>query len=160
MHADWFGQQLEQPLWNQLEHPSLKRELEHPSLKRELVLQLTQKIHTSLPSLASFCDGTVLYILSREWHDELAVHCLRLHPLPFCDADNSGLPCTQDASSATQACFAVLLLLFSLALQPIIVHYETMWRSLAVVPRGLGMCSGWAAWLLMASAIENLKDVR
>ena len=116
---------------------------------------LTRRIQASMPSLARFVDGTVLYILSREWHDIFSIQLLRLHPLPFCDEDASHLPCTQEAPSIVQAKFALSVLVVASVLQPVATHFERVHPELANIQPMLSMVIGWAAGF---AAVAKLRE--
>lgn len=145
------------------------------------------RVRTALPSLSAFIDGTVyvqmgiyqnslvqcalltplttasfvfrLYILSREWHDIFSIQVLRLHPLPFCSEDASGLPCTREASSAHQAKFAVAVLVVASVLQPIATAFERVNLNFANVPSMLSMIVGWATGFAAVQLLRELDDL-
>ena len=99
------------------------------------------------PAVSEFVDGVMLYVLSKEWYDAFATHMLKLHPLPYCSEDDSELPCTLEASAASQLYFAVAMLLGASVLVRLAGWFdcaEGSGRSLSIVPPMAGMCVGWA----------------
>lgn len=75
--------------------------------------QLRQWVALSYPAVTQFLSGTLSYVLSRQWIDLFATSLLHLHPLPFCSADDSQLPCTPEAPALVQAQFAGVVLLIA-----------------------------------------------
>jgi len=104
------------------------------------------------PAVSEFLDGVMLYVLSKEWYDTFATHLLQLHPLPYCSEDDSELPCTLEASAASQLSFAVVMLLGATVLvrltecfgQSACAEGGGSGSSLSIVPPMAGMCVGWA----------------
>jgi hypothetical protein len=102
------------------------------------------------PAVSEFIDGVMLYVLSKEWYDAFATHIFKLHPLPYCSEDDSELPCTLEASAASQLCFAVAMLLGASVLVRLAGWFDESacaeggGRSLSIVPPMAGMCVGWA----------------
>ena len=42
------------------------------------------KLRRARVPVKQFVDGTLTYVLSRQWKDLLAIYVFRLHPLPYC----------------------------------------------------------------------------
>ena len=124
---------------------------------------LRQRLHVTSPAVGAFINGTALYILSREWQDLIATNLFRLHPLPFCRAGSSWLPCTPEASASVQARFAVGMLVAGAVVQHVALRNESRWPSLGMMPPMVGMCVGWswgfAGLKALAEAEEALGGV-
>jgi hypothetical protein len=122
--------------------------------------RLHRRLHDTQVAVGTFISGTLLYVLSRQWQDLLAVNVFHLHPLPFCDTaygNSSQLPCTEEAGSGVQFLFAVGLLCVAAAVQACSLRNEERWPSLIVVPRMLGMCVGWAFGFAALQALSEME---
>ena len=121
---------------------------------------LHRRLHDTSLAVGTFINGTLLYVLSRQWQDLLAVNVLHLHPLPFCDtahANSSQLPCTPEAPSGVQFIFAASLLCVAAVVQHISLRNEARWPWLVVVPRMVGMCVGWAFGFAALQALSETE---
>ena len=108
---------------------------------------LHRRLHDTQVAVGTFISGTLLYVLSRQWQDLLAVNVFHLHPLPFCDTAHgnlSQLPCTPEAGSGVQFLFAAGMLCVAAVVQHVSLRNEARWPSLTIVPlldcRGPGHC--------------------
>ena len=122
--------------------------------------RLHRRLHDTQVAVGTFISGTLLYVLSRQWQDLLAVNVFHLHPLPFCDTaygNSSQLPCTEEAGSGVQFLFAVGLLCVAAVVQACSLRNEERWPSLIIVPRMLGMCVGWALGFAALQALSEME---
>lgn len=125
---------------------------------------LHRRAVSTTPAVLRFVDGVVLYVLSREWHDLIATNIFLLHPLPYCDAPDSKLPCTREASSGAQLCFALAMLLGAVLVYLLLSGrtpfrpLSDRWPSLAILPPMFGMCVGWAWGLAAVQRLVELDD--
>ena len=122
--------------------------------------RLHRRLHDTQVAVGTFISGTLLYVLSRQWQDLLAVNVFHLHPLPFCDTaygNSSQLPCTEEAGSGVQFLFAVGLLCVAAVVQACSLRNEERWPSLIIVPRMLGMCVGWAFGFAALQALSEME---
>ena len=122
--------------------------------------RLHRRLHDTQVAVGTFISGTLLYVLSRQWQDLLAVNVFHLHPLPFCDTaygNSSQLPCTEEAGSGVQFLFAVGLLFVAAVVQACSLRNEERWPSLIIVPRMLGMCVGWAFGFAALQALSEME---
>ena len=104
-----------------------------------------QQMSRQLPSVGAFFNGTIIYVLSRQWIDLFATHLLRLHPLPYCSQDDSHLPCGVEAPALEQAAFAGATLVVALLAQRFAKLFDARrYPSAQRVPQMAGMCAGWA----------------
>ena len=120
---------------------------------------LRRRLHETSPAVGNFINGTLLYVLSRQWQDLLATNVFHLHPLPFCDTrpvNTSRLPCTPEASSGAQLRFAAGLLCVAAVVQHVSLCKAAQWPSLAIVPRMVGMCVGWAFGFAALQALSEM----
>ena len=46
--------------------------------------RLRSAMQASIVSTRSFLDGTIVYVLSKQWADLLSTHIFHLHAAPFC----------------------------------------------------------------------------
>eukprot|EP00966_Prymnesium_polylepis_P092010 2129969-Prymnesium_polylepis.1 len=106
--------------------------------------RLWRRMGLSYPTVSQFLGNTLTYVLSRQWIDLFATSLTHLHPLPFCSADDSHLPCTPEAPALDQAAFAGVVLLAALVVQRLCNANAHRWPSLARVPQMARMCAGWA----------------
>ena len=124
---------------------------------------LRARVHKQLPVVKGFLDGTVTYVLSREWHDLLSVYIFQLHPLPHCsetvgyeilgwvvksreDLDASP-ECTSDATAWEQARYAIILIAVFSVLEAVVKRTKLAERYPHVIEQYTaiaGMCVGWA----------------
>ena len=126
---------------------------------------LRQWMARSVPTVDAFLDGTIIYVLSRQWIDLFATHLLRLHPLPFCcmrggehPADDLHLPCTPEAPAMKQAAFAGATLLVAASVQRVASLNAHRWPSAPTVTQMAGMCAGWACGGALLQALQELGE--
>ena len=143
-------------MWDGAATPSLTEPLTGERRSGAITRWLRRRVRAALPDLAAFIDGTILFILSREWHDIIAINILRLHPLPFCAEDASRLPCTTEAPANQQAIFAASVLVASLVLQSVAARLQTHLPSLRYAPHMLGYLVGWTTGF---ASIEWLAEL-
>ena len=121
---------------------------------------LHRRLHDTQVAVGTFISGTLLYVLSRQWQDLLAVNVFHLHPLPFCDTahgNSSQLPCTPEAGSGVQFLFAAGMLCVAAVVQHVSLRHEARWPSLTIVPRMVGMCVGWAFGFAALQALSEME---
>ena len=121
---------------------------------------LHRRLHDTQVAVGTFISGTLLYVLSRQWQDLLAVNVFHLHPLPFCDTAHgnlSQLPCTPEAGSGVQFLFAAGMLCVAAVVQHVSLRNEARWPSLTIVPRMVGMCVGWAFGFAALQALSEME---
>ena len=121
---------------------------------------LHRRLHDTQVAVGTFISGTLLYVLSRQWQDLLAVNVFHLHPLPFCDTAHgnlSQLPCTPEAGSGVQFLFAAGMLCVAAVVQHASLRNEARWPSLTIVPRMVGMCVGWAFGFAALQALSEME---
>ena len=121
---------------------------------------LHRRLHDTQVAVGTFISGTLLYVLSRQWQDLLAVNVFHLHPLPFCDTAHgnlSQLPCTPEAGSGVQFLFAAGMLCVAAVVQHVSLRNEARWPSLTIVPRMAGMCVGWAFGFAALQALSEME---
>ena len=120
------------------------------------------RLQNQLPLVKGFLDMTVTYVLSRQWQDLLSMYLFRLHPLPHCSRqevdysffgfvaiehpEDFGPKCIADASSTTQAIFAIGLLGTAAVVQGVatsrLPHSPHITGQITAIA---GMCVGWGA---------------
>ena len=114
---------------------------------------------TSIDSVGIFLNDTLLYIVSRHWVDLLSIQLFRLHPLPFCADPTSHLPCTEEAPSGKQACFAVGVLLAATVLRRAAIYFgrgsTLAWLGSSSMA---GMLAGWAFGFACVQALVELGN--
>ena len=128
----------------------------------------------------NFLEGTIVYVLSKEWADLLAVHIFGLHPQPYClpqDSDGTWLSCTDSGFSAfmaracaagrpvprvcsaetaawVQASYAIALLLVAQRVR--LMASSTYRHGADTATSMLGMCVGWSAG---AAAVQWFREM-
>ena len=70
------------------------------------------KLRRARVPVKQFVDGSLTYVLSRQWKDLLAIYVFRLHPLPYCKPGE----CTPAHSASDQLIFACCMLVAILPL--------------------------------------------
>ena len=142
-------------------------------------------IERTLPTLATFIDGTIVWIVSQQWWDLFSIYIVRFRNRPFCactdanaspPAPDTGVPSIRllaDMSTVTrlpQACstdlppwskryvfaFGLLLTLGTLVIVLERIERRTAWRSLRIVPSMSAMTIGWA---LGDASVELLRTL-
>jgi len=114
------------------------------------------------PAVSEFLDGVLLFVLSKEWYDTFATHILKLQPLPYCSEDDSELPCTLEASAASQLSFAVAMLIAAWVVVRLAGWLDETTcagggsRSLLIVPPMAAMCVGWAFGFAAVKWLEEI----
>ena len=114
------------------------------------------------PAVSEFLDGVLLFVLSKEWYDTFATHILKLQPLPYCSEDDSELPCTLEASAASQLSFAVAMLIAAWVVVRLAGWLDETScagggsRSLLIVPPMAAMCVGWAFGFAAVKWLEEI----
>ena len=115
------------------------------------------------PAVSEFLDGVLLFVLSKEWYDTFATHILKLQPLPYCSEDDSELPCTLEASAASQLSFAVAMLIAAWVVVRLAGWLDETAcagggsRSLLIVPPMAAMCVGWAFGFAAVKWLEEIE---
>lgn len=129
-----------------------------------------------------FLEGTIVYVLSKEWADLLAVYIFRLHAQPYClpqDIDGTWLSCTDSGVSAfmaracgtgrqtprvcsaeaaawVQAGYAIVLLFVA---QRARIMASSVYRHGADTATSMtGMCVGWSAGAAAVQWFRELDD--
>lgn len=113
---------------------------------------LLHKTRAAAAPIAAFLEGTVVYALSQQWDDLLAVYIFHLHQVPFCGAaaDHNLLQCTAEASAAIQFRYVAMLVAVATTTQAYLEYGPLPyrwhgWRTIGmrIGPRIFGMCIGW-----------------
>ena len=103
---------------------------------------LSSAAHDAWPVVLAFIDGTVVYILSKEWVDLLSIYIFRLHPRPFCEG--SGNECGHEAPAWQLGLFAIGLLVTLAPVQCLAAVLARRLPSLSIVPAMAAMAVGWS----------------
>jgi len=100
------------------------------------------KLRRARVPVKQFVDGTLTYVLSRQWKDLLAIYVFRLHPLPYCAQKGE---CTRTHPSSDQLVFACCMLVAAAGAVRVAEALDaSRWPNAAIVPAMAGMCAGWA----------------
>jgi len=101
------------------------------------------KMVNAFNNVQAFLQCTIVYIVSQEVQDLIAIFLLHVHPIPYCGQQDFTV-CTPEWSSGWQGLYAVCMIIILSVLQLIASRYEQHYPTIAIFPAMARSCAGWA----------------
>jgi hypothetical protein len=114
---------------------------------------LRSKFRAERSTIFTFVDGTVVYLLSKQWTDLLSIYIFRLHKIPFCQAPDD---CGTEAPTWQLLLFALGMLGAAGLVRWYVSRFEERIPSLSIVPSMCGMAVGWSIGSVLTSAVGSV----
>ena len=102
----------------------------------------------------------MIYVLSKEWYDLLAVYLFRLQPVPYCEFEVTHM-CIESAPAWQHFLFSFGLLPLSAFIVRVafLLERQTGWVGLKVARPMAGMACGWSLGYASVEAIREMDDI-